>query len=302
MGTIVCGIDDSSGARRAASVAARLANDLDSRAVLVHVVEHDARSTHSLAPPRVTRESTIKKTLETIADGHGFPPGTQVHLEAGNPVAGLFRAASECDAELLVVAARGVGHVKAALLGSVSSALMRKSPCPVVVVPPNSIQALDAASTQPVVCGVEGSERDPRVLRLGADLANRLGGELHAVHAFEVPVAHAAAPAALSPPIDVARRNRAERTLVDALEEAGVDARMHVSPLAPHEALERVAHEQRAALIVVGLQGRAKLGSILHGSVTTRLAACGSTPAVVLPGDAQLAVGSGHYELTAGAA
>ena len=36
-GTIVCGIDETSGSRHAASIAARLARDLDTQALLVHV-------------------------------------------------------------------------------------------------------------------------------------------------------------------------------------------------------------------------------------------------------------------------
>ena len=35
--SIVCGIDETSGSRHAAAIAARLARDLDSRPILVHV-------------------------------------------------------------------------------------------------------------------------------------------------------------------------------------------------------------------------------------------------------------------------
>jgi nucleotide-binding universal stress UspA family protein len=68
------------------------------------------------------------------------------------------------------------------------------------------------------------------------------------------------------------------------------------------EALDRVAEEQRAGLVVVGSRGRSKLGSVLHGSVPTRLAAEGSTVLVVLPPAARLEPGSGHYECAAQAA
>jgi len=299
---IVCGIDNSSGARRAASVAARLARDLQSRALLIHVTEGDRPLPHSLGLPRLGRARKMGKMLEAIAEEHCFPADTQVRLEAGNPVAGLMALAIKEDAELVVVSARGRSEISAALLGGVASALMRKSPCPVVVVPPNSIETVDAASMQSLVCGVEGSETDAGVLRLAADLTGRLGGQLHAVHAYDSPSARGAVPAAVAPPTDLDLRDSAERTLALALEEADVDASACVLPIPAHDALERAARQERAGLVVVGSQGRNKLGSILHGSVTTRLAAGGSTPLVVLPSDAQLELGSGHYELAAAGA
>jgi hypothetical protein len=49
----------------------------------------------------------------------------------------------------------------------------------------------------------------------------------------------------------------------------------------------------------VGSQARGKLGSLLHGSVTTRLASEATIPIVVLPPEAELEPGSGHYETLA---
>lgn len=48
---------------------------------------------------------------------------------------GLRRAATDRDAELLVIGSRGRGTVRAALLGSTSHSLVDDAPCPIVVVP-----------------------------------------------------------------------------------------------------------------------------------------------------------------------
>jgi nucleotide-binding universal stress UspA family protein len=67
-------------------------------------------------------------------------------------------------------------------------------------------------------------------------------------------------------------------------------------------ALAQVAEERRAGLLVVGSRASSKLGSLLRGSVVTQLTSQVDCPLVVLPRTAEIATGSGHYEVSAGAA
>jgi nucleotide-binding universal stress UspA family protein len=288
---ILCGIDDSAGARRAASVASRLARDLHSSALLVHVVDDGNALRRRLRLPRFGRSRKMRRRLKAVAEEHCFPRHTGLRLETGDPVAALIEVAEEEDAELIVVTSRGLGRASAALLGGVASALIRQSPCPVVVVPTTAIEPADSASIKHVVCGLkaDGSGRDLAVLKLAADLAARLGGELHAVHGYEPGALPAQAPGA-------------QRRLNDLLHESGVETQTSVVPLGAAEALTRVAEEQRAGLIVVGSPGEGRRDSGLRGSVAIRLAAEGSTALVALPSEAELTTASGHYELVDGPA
>ena len=298
---IVCGIDETTGSRHAASIAARLARDLDSRALLVHVADA-GRFLHRLPPARIGRGRRTRRSLKAVADEHCFPDGTDIRVKSGDPASTLMATADREDAELIVVAAGGQSTISASLLGSVSSTLMRQAPCPVVVVPSDTIAPLDAEGMRSVVCGVAGEETDAMLLQLASDLANRLDGELYAVHAYDPTATQAAVPAAPGPPLDADLHESAERRLALALEQAGVDAEASVLALPAPEALERVAEQHNAGLIVVGSKGRSKLGSTLHGSVPTHLASQGRTAVVVLPPGARLEPGSGHYELAAGPA
>jgi nucleotide-binding universal stress UspA family protein len=288
---IVCGVDGSGEAQRAASVAARLARDLGSHALLVHVEEDAQRRPVGLTWPKPGRARRRRKVLRATAEECCFPGETELQLRRGDPAAELIAVAEQHDAELMVVSTGGLGTTSPALLGGTASALMRSSPCPVVVVPTKSIPPLDAEGMRSVVCGVEGRESDVRALRLGADLATRLGGELHAVHGHETGGAPTPVEPAGSPEDEL--HTAAWRTLTFALVQAGVEARRHVLPLRIHEALERVARQERAGLTVVGppdFGGPAPLA--------IRLAAEGSTALVALPAEAELETGSGHYELT----
>ena len=140
-----------------------------------------------------------------------------------------------------------------------------------------------------VICGVEGNgdPTDFAVLKLAGDLAARLGGALHAVHGYEPGELPAAAPGP----------QRSLKALVDA---SGVKAATVVVPSPPAEAIRREAEEQRAGLIVVGAGGGGR-DSVPRDAVAIELAAGGSTALAVLPREAALAPGSGHYELATSA-
>lgn len=273
--SIVCGVDGSREAEKAAAVAARLARDLSSRALLVHVHEDARKRRFRLHIPRPRRERRRRKLLKAIATGYCFPPDTQLRLKRGDPASELLETAREEDAELLVVATGGLGTASPVLLGGTASALMDESPCPVVVVPTRSVPPLDAESIRDVVCALEGRPSDPAVLGLAADLATRLGGHLHAVTDRD-----------------------------DAIDprELGIDALPHVVRAPADQAVKLVADHVRAGLAVAGAPNAAVPGSAPNVPLAIALAADGDTPVVVLTGAAQLQAGSGHYELAAGAA
>jgi len=54
---------------------------------------------------------------------------------SGAPAAAIAEACEEVGADLLVAGSRGYGPVRRVLLGSVSTQLMHRAPCPVLVVP-----------------------------------------------------------------------------------------------------------------------------------------------------------------------
>ena len=220
--------------------------------------------------------------LKATAEEYCFPPRTELRLEKGDPTAALLAVAQDEDAELVVVSTGGRGTASPVLLGGTASALMRSCPCPVLVVPTMSAVPLDSDSMHDVVCAIEGRPSDAPVIGLAAGLARRLAADLHVVVGSE----------------SLARGGEsAETRLASVLEGIDLEARTHVLPLATGDAVERVASDERAVLAVVGPPETDEPSSLLSAPVAIRLAAAGSTALVVLPGEAELQVGSGHYEL-----
>jgi nucleotide-binding universal stress UspA family protein len=142
-GAVVCGVDGSGHAVTAAQVAGRLAERLGGRIVVVHarqdlkaVVSYPgARST---TPPitgqddAVLRQAdrVVQEALEAVdvdVEATGF-------VEPGAPAGVLAAVADREEARLIVIAARGMGAVRAAFLGSVTTALATSATRPVVVV------------------------------------------------------------------------------------------------------------------------------------------------------------------------
>ena len=292
---LVCGIDHTGGGDRAAATGAQLARDLRCGVSLVHVLRGAqlGKSGDAIAIGAADEH----RWLQELSTEYGLAPDTPVAVFGGDPADALIDAAQAEDADFIVVGSRGLHELGDAVLGSVSCELMRTAPCPVVVAPPDLPVPLVPLSLRPVVCGVEGSNRDHSTLRLAADLAERLGAALHAVHAFDPrPVAPSPA-GAMAPTLPVLSQ-AAEATLEHALSNAGVEAKRHVVSSPPADALMRVVEEIGAGLLVVGSPGRGKIGAAILGSVAIRLAAEARVAVVALPPAASLERGSGHYEGT----
>ena len=134
---IVCGIDDSPGARDAARTAAKLSEGLGLPLQLVHV----ARAT---APGHLTAYSAPASEEEQLRKGalllrevvEELAIRAEHRLELGEPAERLAEIAKDERSPMLVVGSRGHGGFRASMLGSVSRQLVATAPCPLIVVPP----------------------------------------------------------------------------------------------------------------------------------------------------------------------
>ncbi len=116
MGTIVVGLDGSVHGKTAAEWAAPVAEKLGAEMVIVH------------ARGMIESEAHAQQVAESV-----HPDALVVD---GDPVSALLRVAAERGAMMIVVGRRGSGTNPALLLGSTSHQLAERSPCPVVIIPP----------------------------------------------------------------------------------------------------------------------------------------------------------------------
>ena len=139
---VVCGVDGSEPAQRAARDAATLAHKLSARLVLTHVYRPRRRG---VTPGGARRAGHALLDAAQLA----LPPGTdaELRLERGDTATRLRRTAREEQAELIVVGSRARGHVPTVLSGSVASDLASSAPVPVLIVGHGGWEEITSAPT-----------------------------------------------------------------------------------------------------------------------------------------------------------
>lgn len=142
-GRVLCGVEER-GDPACAAVAAELASGLGMRLVLVHVLERSAEvaavSPQGAVPLDFAArlEHTERRALAVlhgVLDGLEHGPEAEMSLRHGHAGDQLAAVAREDRTGLVVVGSHGKGPLRAALLGSTSSQLVRDSRVPVVVCP-----------------------------------------------------------------------------------------------------------------------------------------------------------------------
>jgi len=138
-GPVVCCVDGSDESRFAAGLAASLADRLGLPLILLSVVGSVTQPGVSAAPAGQERLAAAERhnaeeALAEVAAAVGAPEAAR-RVEFG-AAADRILAVSEAEgASLVVLGTRGRGRMKAAMLGSVSSAVAARAHCPVLVVP-----------------------------------------------------------------------------------------------------------------------------------------------------------------------
>lgn len=146
---ILVALDGSEHSLRALKNAVQIAKKFDGKITLIHVysVVHPVTvspitmtETEPLAPEIVAKlvEATRKAGADILADGKkkAKAEGVQVEtsLREGHTVEEILQTAKEGEFDLIVMGARGLSKIKEMFLGSVSHAVTRHAPCPVLVV------------------------------------------------------------------------------------------------------------------------------------------------------------------------
>jgi nucleotide-binding universal stress UspA family protein len=139
-GTILCGVNESAGAREAAAVACALGEQLELRLVLVHIADGftgaDGSVGDDVSLTTMQAKAEGERLLKELAVEQGFQ-GIERRIEVGDPVERLVQVAAEERAALILLGARAQRRGwRPSLRSDLSRELVRVTTCPVLVVPP----------------------------------------------------------------------------------------------------------------------------------------------------------------------
>ncbi len=135
--TMLVATDCSDGAEMAMSTAADLAKRLGSRVLLVYAVEDRMPPLIDSETRRLALEEHEKLAKSTIGDYARKRFGAlerEELVEVGRPDEVILKLAKSYGADLVVVGSHGYGTLGKMLIGSTADRVLRRAPCPVLVV------------------------------------------------------------------------------------------------------------------------------------------------------------------------
>jgi universal stress protein A len=155
--------------------------------------------------------------------------------------------------------------------------VVRLAPCPVLTVHAGTTGVLPRR----ILLATDFSDEAANAVRLGAELAKRLGAAVHVVHAFDAPLEPVTRYGVAIPTTLVPLAREAARTRLDAVvaevRATGATVQDHLTDAPAAPAITELAKSLSADLIVIGTHGYTGLRHLLLGSVaerTLRLAPC----------------------------
>jgi nucleotide-binding universal stress UspA family protein len=289
---ILLASDGSKEAARAARTAIELSNNLGAELHVVYV-GHMPNVFYE-SPGAWTLDQDLATTMEERAEEEALTrldeqvhriseaggKVAQAHVKVGRPDAQIVGLAEELGADLIVVGSRGLGGIRRALMGSVSESVLHHAHCAVLVARGEPI-----SFPTKVLAALDGSETAALAARTAAEIAEKTGSELHAVHVGEVaPVYHPERHGYLAHYDRL--REAAQRLLDEQVEQmraAGATlTQAHLRMGRPDEEIAVVSEEIGAGLIVVGSRGLGPLKRALVGSVSSSVVHHAHCPVLVV--------------------
>lgn len=198
----------------------------------------------------------------------------------GNPTWVLLGAAE--DAIAVVVGRRGLGAVKSAFLGSVSSRLATDASCPVFVINEDENRPTDG----PIVVGVDDSEFGTAALSFAMAQAAARKAAVRAVTAYRMPALALPVEPDLMVELQRSEAAEAEKMLTTAVERArtadtrSVEVEKIIVEDSPANAI--LQQSKDAQLVVVGSHGKGFVKRLFLGSVSRHVLADADRPVVVV--------------------
>jgi nucleotide-binding universal stress UspA family protein len=241
--------------------------------------------------PDVDREA--KGSLEAQVEKAKAAGGmvAQSHFRVGRPDHEIVTLAEEIGAGLIVMASRGLGGIKRALMGRVSSSVVRHAHCPVLVVRREK-DGEPAFSAKRILLATDGSGEAALATQAAVDLANKTNSEIHLVHVMmPLHTLRSDYEGVLVEDYYMAEEHKQiERSAQELLDEqakkieaaGGSVAQTHLRTGKPDQEIVDLAEEIGTGLILMGSRGLGGIRRVLMGSVSDSVVRHAHCPILVV--------------------
>jgi nucleotide-binding universal stress UspA family protein len=296
---ILCPVDLSEAAAHAAEHAVALAGWYKARITALHVYNPLFMPVPGLPLPEdrvipaVEMQLVQGETAQCFRRATEAGIGLDVVIDVGQAVPEILARATSLPADLIVMGTHGASGFEHLMLGSVTEKVLRKSPCPVMTVPPRA----RTTSTLPfkrLLCAVDFSDPSLAALKLAFSLARESGAVLTLLHVVEwpwheppppvldeLPAEQGAALAEYRRYVETSATERLEALLPDAPRDRSTP-RTRLVHGKPYVEILRIAAADSVDLIVMGVHGRNAFDMMLFGSTTNHVVRGATCPVLTL--------------------
>ena len=290
---VLCPVDFSEMSQHAVDHAAAMANWFDAQLTLLYVFAN--LPTMDL-PPLVLEEADRTRLVASLKEMvRRVPAAVQTTFrieEAGFVHDEVVAQVEATHADLLVLGTHGRSGFQRLFLGSVTEKVIRKTPCPTLVVPPRAPDVPVDAPVQfkRILCAVDFSDSSLSALGYALTLAEETDAHLTLLHVIEMPPELRENP--MAPDFDIDRIHAAAeaealrrlRQLVPEAARSYCTVETAVVEGGAYRSVLQYAAEQKADLIVVGVHGRGAIDLLLFGSTTHHVIRAATCPVLVVRG------------------
>lgn len=224
------------------------------------------------------RDAAARRIEKARATAEAAGLACEAHLATAPPTAAIVETAETVKADLIVMGTRGLSGFQHALLGSNAERTARLAPCPVLTLK-TDVPATGKFAR--ILAPVDFSKQAEAAVELAIELAREHRGEIHFLHAYDIPSGVAMGyggviPQSVFDGIEAAARDSLEKACEPA-KRAGVRFKTHLVMGPTSDAILEAAKTESIDVIVMGTHGRRGFHHLLLGSVaerTLRLAPC----------------------------
>ena len=282
---ILCPVDFSEFSSRAYAYASSLAHHCGAKLFVQHVIETWQYPSSSFAPTVDDYEEFWKalrtqsqEQLRSLIAGHTV---NDVQVESatteGTAADCILSFANQHEINLIVMGTHGVRGFERLMLGSVTERVLRKAPCPVLVVPelpPDLVASTTAGNdvrVRKILACADFSDSSKEAVNFAISVAEDYDAELTVVNVLE-----AVSTAGCAEETAIAYKHLDE--LFPRQTGLGSRIRTAVRIGRPFREISKLALEIRADVAIMGARGRNSVDAVFFGSTTYRVVQSGVCP------------------------
>jgi nucleotide-binding universal stress UspA family protein len=286
---ILCPVDFSEFSASVLAYAAAFAKLFESEVTVLHVFATALPPASSATYPAWLLQ--VPEARKSIADelhlllaplsSAGVTVRTQI--AEGNTAAEIVRHAAEHDVDLVVMGTHGRSGFDRLTLGSVAEKVLRKTPCPVLTIPPGAPRTATDVSVRRILCPTDFSTCSEHAMDFALSLAARADAAVTALHVVETVDTRPELSGAMGE-LQKRRYDTGRRFLeqINAARAGGKGITNAVTVGRPYLEILRTVEERAIDLIVMGVRGRGPVDMALFGSTTNHVVRRATCPVVTV--------------------